>query len=990
MGKSPLWSSSPELEDDLLDALEAIKTTGCFLTSRSLISGINPGLHVSGVGQVALPLSPNAAKSIAAACHASPYGKGGETLVDDSVRRTWELNVDQFSFHNPAWRYQTGLILRDVVAKLGLDADPSEVQADPYKLLLYEEGAFFLPHQDSEKADGMFGTLVISLPSKHEGGDVIASHRNESRTYVSSTDSEYNFSYAAWYSDVRHEIRPVTSGYRLVLTYNLIHRPSATALKGRDGLAEQLGNCLTSWANRWDQKASDLKADSWPESSWFSRTKEDSCRPFLVYLLDYEYTPVELGFTRLKGADRARVAELQKACDACGFRVFLTNVEKQVSGPVDSHGYKHYGNRGRLRELDVIIYSSLRISNVVGVDGRTIIRELDIPEPLIINHDFSEAEPDEEDFEGFTGNEGAEATRYYHRAGVLIVPNAFYHAFMLHAIDTGRTYASVYLAYLQSRFRSSPHDETAHSQLLQVCRKLAGHSDDALCVKVATILFDHRDWVGFRKCLQMGLPVPGSMVGTAIYQHGLAEFEPILDDLWELHGKDHFDSVSLLSDIFNSYASRCSVAGTPVSAEVVQWRKNTLYMLFCQILQRPDLTAESALSLVAELRVISDLDILIKITPLLVSKASNTLFTVKLITALYDGFDDVNQSDRVKIKATYETIFAAVAREVHLLHIVQGPALCTYRPHGFKPNESSQPGLIAYTLVKVIRQSHSMGLDVSMLMESIQTQVHLYPDQKASTLLTEFSRPFIKCLSELMTSKPDLARIVVPNQNAPNVITTLLETYLLYHVQTPPEPPGNWKQTLPTSSFCFDALRCRDCDALREFLEDPNVQSVQFRMAGDRRKHLQSKLDDTFLCETIRGPSPFTLEITKTTKKYQDEVREWNERASEATRNIQDIIRACSLTTVLGSDACDKLLGKVLKAPRPPVLSGSDLGLADLGQTSQVQVPYPGAYAPLPAAPSSCSGLNSTQEHPEQTQSLLGSSLSVTVPRKRSFVDLTE
>lgn len=44
----------------------------------------------------------------------------------------------------------------EAIAGLGLTtAKPEEVKVELYKLLIYEEGAFFLPHQDSEKADGM-------------------------------------------------------------------------------------------------------------------------------------------------------------------------------------------------------------------------------------------------------------------------------------------------------------------------------------------------------------------------------------------------------------------------------------------------------------------------------------------------------------------------------------------------------------------------------------------------------------------------------------------------------------------------------------------------------------------------------------------------------------------------------------------------------------------------------------------------------------------
>lgn len=53
--------------------------------------------------------------------------------------------------------------------RLGL---PENLKVVPelYKMLLYEVGGRFTPHRDTEKAAGMFATLVIVLPSAHAGG----------------------------------------------------------------------------------------------------------------------------------------------------------------------------------------------------------------------------------------------------------------------------------------------------------------------------------------------------------------------------------------------------------------------------------------------------------------------------------------------------------------------------------------------------------------------------------------------------------------------------------------------------------------------------------------------------------------------------------------------------------------------------------------------------------------------------------------------------
>lgn len=41
------------------------------------------------------------------------------------------------------------------------------MQAELYKLLVYDTGSFVVGHRDSEKASGMFATLVVVLPSDY-------------------------------------------------------------------------------------------------------------------------------------------------------------------------------------------------------------------------------------------------------------------------------------------------------------------------------------------------------------------------------------------------------------------------------------------------------------------------------------------------------------------------------------------------------------------------------------------------------------------------------------------------------------------------------------------------------------------------------------------------------------------------------------------------------------------------------------------------------
>jgi hypothetical protein len=71
----------------------------------------------------------------------------------------------------------------------------------------------------------MFGSLVIVFPTPHEGGALLLRHRGKEWTFDSgqalASNREPSIGYAAFFSDIEHEVAPVISGYRITLTYNL-------------------------------------------------------------------------------------------------------------------------------------------------------------------------------------------------------------------------------------------------------------------------------------------------------------------------------------------------------------------------------------------------------------------------------------------------------------------------------------------------------------------------------------------------------------------------------------------------------------------------------------------------------------------------------------------------------------------------------------------------------------------------------------------------
>ena len=69
----------------------------------------------------------------------------------------------------------------------------------------------------------MFATIIIVLPSPFTGGAAHLSHGNLSEVFDCSANSAHQTTVLAWYTDVKHSIKPITSGYRLALSYNVYH-----------------------------------------------------------------------------------------------------------------------------------------------------------------------------------------------------------------------------------------------------------------------------------------------------------------------------------------------------------------------------------------------------------------------------------------------------------------------------------------------------------------------------------------------------------------------------------------------------------------------------------------------------------------------------------------------------------------------------------------------------------------------------------------------
>lgn len=171
----------------------------------------------------------------------------------------------------------------------------------------------------TEKADDTFARLIVVLPSSFTGGAAHVSHGGLSRIMDCSSVSLTHTSVLSWNTDATHEITPITSGYRLAISYNLIHSSNAPRplLPDTHSFVSQLRHVLLSWKQRVQDD------DSGPDK--------------IVYLLDHTYSGENLLGTALKGADADKVGVLQQLADDHHFHIGLASVECHQMGCAQNH-----------------------------------------------------------------------------------------------------------------------------------------------------------------------------------------------------------------------------------------------------------------------------------------------------------------------------------------------------------------------------------------------------------------------------------------------------------------------------------------------------------------------------------------------------------------------------------------------------------------------------------------------------------------------------
>ncbi|HEY4244554.1 MAG TPA: 2OG-Fe(II) oxygenase [Kofleriaceae bacterium] len=409
--------------DRIQQVLASCAAPGSFATRRS-VPADDLQLDIVDFGPIPLPLVPSTARQLVEVARPARYGLRDKTLLDRRVRDTSEIGKRDIEIDTRRWRRTLDPELERIARDLGLPPG-TKLRAELHNLLVYGPGQFFAPHQDSEKADGMIGSLVALLPSASSGGALVIEHHEDKVSYRGSAEQ---IVLVAFYADCRHEVRPVTRGYRAALTYNLFVEGAArshvaAAARPLDALVELVREHFATVPPVLDPR--------WPPPSAPER---------LVYLLDHEYTQKGLSWRRLKNGDASRAELLREVAERldCEIVLALADVHETWSCEGD-WDYAGFGWRRGWQESDEDSDENGNDYSLIELcDSNVELRHWMLPsdrrvqpisddvsgDEICFTKPSADLQPFKSEHEGYTGNAGNTVDRWYHRAAVLLWPRA--------------------------------------------------------------------------------------------------------------------------------------------------------------------------------------------------------------------------------------------------------------------------------------------------------------------------------------------------------------------------------------------------------------------------------------------------------------------------------------------------------------------------------------------------------------------------------------
>ncbi|KAJ4299514.1 hypothetical protein N0V90_004759 [Kalmusia sp. IMI 367209] len=339
---------------------------------------------VEGIGKIQLPLSRAGVQTLVNAIHLTSLGEGDEN-------NAWELAAKHVSFADgDLWR----ATLNDIVDKV---------------------------HERPARSKDHSATLLIFLPTAHNGGSTHISLAGQTRKFDTHSHSATRFQFLAWFNETVWKVNPITTGVRLVLVYKL----SIT-----NDIGDKISYGVPSYATA-------AKLDSMLQM-WNADNKKCVMPHMLAYKLEHLYGPNDI-YDDLRGCDAARVYALRSSCEKAGYKILLGVLKKTIACLVrikhtDARGHEMMGTFPDIDDSRIKEYHHT-IAQVQDPTGRVVLARSIIHAHEIAQSNPFASKPDDGEFspaDGYSDDYSTEETddmsalweveHQYNASIVLLIP----------------------------------------------------------------------------------------------------------------------------------------------------------------------------------------------------------------------------------------------------------------------------------------------------------------------------------------------------------------------------------------------------------------------------------------------------------------------------------------------------------------------------------------------------------------------------------------
>jgi len=221
----------------------------------------------------------------------------------------WELDHTQFHLTNLAWPSFFDKIAFDIVK----DFELYYAELAHPRLTLYRPGSF-VEREKGPLTKDAYGTLLICLPSEHQGADITLSSEGQLYHLSTAHSSAQDLSVMGWTSSFDHQVSRLDSGYRLTISYNLHQTEPVSAPSSRQNKESE---CVAKILKEWP--------------------RNDRIFYKYLYSLDDKSRGRPLSLAGMKGRDREVYQTLNSFCIEAKLFMLFAEITHEV---VDNRGVK--------------------------------------------------------------------------------------------------------------------------------------------------------------------------------------------------------------------------------------------------------------------------------------------------------------------------------------------------------------------------------------------------------------------------------------------------------------------------------------------------------------------------------------------------------------------------------------------------------------------------------------------------------------------------